>query len=124
MEIDDLRRRIDELDRALVAVISERAKCARRIGQIKRASAMPVYEPNRERTIYDNVRALNKGPLPDLEMTHIYERIIDVMRSLQQKDIATAETTVAPEGSKAPAQAAAETAKEPHQTGKQTGKEP
>lgn len=121
MEIDDLRRRIDQLDRELVALISERAKCARRIGQIKRATAMPVYEPNRERTIYDNVRALNKGPLPDLEMTHIYERIIDVMRSLQQKDITAAETIPAPEGPKSRAQPPAETAKEPQE--KQTGKQ-
>jgi chorismate mutase len=35
------------------------------------------------------VRAANKGPLPDIEMTHIYERIIDVMRALQRDDWAS-----------------------------------
>jgi hypothetical protein len=39
--------------------------------------------------IYANVRAANKGPLPDIELTHIYERIIDVMRSLQRNELAS-----------------------------------
>jgi hypothetical protein len=35
------------------------------------------------------VRAANKGPLPDIELTHIYERIIDVMRALQRDELAS-----------------------------------
>ncbi len=89
MEIEELRLRIDELDRELVALISERARCAQQIGQLKRATSLPVYEPNRERVIYENVRAANRGPLPDIELTHIYERIIDVMRALQRDELAS-----------------------------------
>ena len=43
----------------------------------------------REKVIYANVRAANKGPLPDIELTHIYERIIDVMRALQRNELAS-----------------------------------
>jgi hypothetical protein len=50
---------------------------------------LPVYEPAREKVIYSNVRAANKGPLPDIELTHIYERIIDVMRALQRDELAS-----------------------------------
>jgi chorismate mutase len=32
------------------------------------------------------VRRVNQGPLPDSEMQHIYERIIDVMRTLQRRE--------------------------------------
>jgi hypothetical protein len=35
------------------------------------------------------VRAANQGPLPDIELTHIYERIIDVMRALQRDELAS-----------------------------------
>ena len=35
--------------------------------------------------IFENVRAANQGPLPDIELVHIYERIIDVMRALQRQ---------------------------------------
>ena len=89
MDIVDWRIKIDELDRQIVALISARAHAAQEIGKLKRTISMPVYEPNRERVIFENVRAANKGPLPDIEMTHIYERIIDVMRALQRDELAS-----------------------------------
>jgi chorismate mutase len=89
MTIEELRIRIDELDRQLVELLSERARAAQMIGHLKAATSLPVYEPNREKIIYANVRAANKGPLPDIEMTHIYERIIDVMRALQRNELAS-----------------------------------
>jgi chorismate mutase len=89
MTIEELRIRIDELDRQLVELLSERARAAQMIGSLKAATSLPVYEPNREKIIYANVRAANKGPLPDIELTHIYERIIDVMRALQRNELAS-----------------------------------
>jgi chorismate mutase len=89
MTIEELRIRIDALDRQLVELLSERARAAQMIGYLKAATSLPVYEPNREKIIYGNVRAANKGPLPDIELTHIYERIIDVMRSLQRNELAS-----------------------------------
>jgi chorismate mutase len=89
MTLEELRIRIDELDRRLVELLSERARAAQMIGYLKAATSLPVYEPNREKIIYANVRAANKGPLPDIELTHIYERIIDVMRALQRNELAS-----------------------------------
>ncbi|MDR3725154.1 MAG: chorismate mutase [Terracidiphilus sp.] len=89
MTLEDLRLRIDELDRQLVDLLSERARAAQMVGQLKVASSLPVYEPGREKIVYANVRAANKGPLPDIELTHIYERIIDVMRCLQRNELAS-----------------------------------
>src|SRR5271170_5213370 len=90
MDIVGWRKRIDELDREIVALISARALAAQEIGKLKRSTSLPVYEPNRERVIFENVRAANRGPLPDIELTHIYERIIDVMRALQKDELASA----------------------------------
>jgi chorismate mutase len=89
MDIETLRRKIDELDRQLVILISERAAAAQEIGRLKRATDLPVYEPNRERVIFENVRTHNPGPLPDSELVHIYERIVDVMRALQRNELAS-----------------------------------
>ena len=89
MDIEAWRRKIDELDRQIVALISERAAAAQEIGRLKRVTSLPVYEPNRERVIFDNVRSHNPGPLPDIELVHIYERIIDVMRALQRNELAS-----------------------------------
>ena len=89
MTIEEMRIRIDALDRQLVELLSERARAAQTIGNLKAATSLPVYEPEREKIIYANVRAANKGPLPDIELTHIYERIIDVMRALQRNELAS-----------------------------------
>lgn len=89
MDITEWRRKIDELDRQIVALISERARAAQAIGRLKRQTDLPVYEPNREKVIFENVRSANPGPLPDIELTHIYERIIDVMRALQKDELAS-----------------------------------
>jgi chorismate mutase len=89
MDIETWRRKIDELDRQIVALISERAAAAQEIGRLKRATSLPVYEPNRERVIFENVRTHNPGPLPDIELVHIYERIVDVMRALQRNELAS-----------------------------------
>jgi len=80
MDIADWRKRIDEVDRQLVALLNERATAARAIGHLKHG---PIYDPERERTVLDNVRRSNQGPLPDRELGQIYERIIDVMRKFE-----------------------------------------
>ena len=87
MDIADWRKKIDELDRRLVELLNARALAAKEIGKLKRDTQMPIYEPERERIIHENVRQYNKGPLPDDQLKHIYERIIDVMRKLQRDEI-------------------------------------
>jgi chorismate mutase len=89
MTLEELRKRIDVLDRQLVELLNERARAAQMVGHLKAATSLPVYEPNREKLVYANVRAANNGPLPDIELTHIYERIIDVMRALQRNELAS-----------------------------------
>jgi chorismate mutase len=95
MTLEELREQIDALDRQLVELLSERARAALMIGHLKVATSLPVYEPAREKVIYANVRAANKGPLPDIELTHIYERIIDVMRALQRNELASERNALA-----------------------------
>ena len=88
MDIADWRKKIDDLDRRLVELLSERAQVAHEIGRMKRAQELPIYEPDRERVVFDNVRGVNKGPLPDRDLVAIFERIMDMMRKIQQEEIA------------------------------------
>ncbi len=88
MDISDWRKKIDELDRKLVELLNQRAHAAHEIGKLKRTAAMPIYEPDREQTVFDNVRKVNVGPLPDHDLLNIYERIMDIMRQIQREEIA------------------------------------
>src|SRR5947199_1955830 len=87
MDIEDWRKKIDDLDRKLVELLSERARAAVAIGKLKRNTSMPIYEPDRERIVFANVQNTNPGPLPGRDLVRIYERIIDVMRNIQKEEI-------------------------------------
>jgi chorismate mutase len=87
MDIADWRTKIDELDRKLVELISERARAAVEIGRLKRDTALPIYEPDREQVVFANVQEANPGPLQGRDLVRIYERIIDVMRNIQKEEI-------------------------------------
>jgi chorismate mutase len=87
MDIADWRKKIDELDQRLVELLSERARAAVEIGRLKRHTSLPIYEPERERIVFENVQRLNQGPLPGKDLVRIFERIMDVMRNVQREEI-------------------------------------
>jgi len=86
MDIADWRKRIDELDEQIVKLLNERAACAIAIGEIKRQNAAAIYEPRREQQVIEHARKSNPGPLAGEQVQDIYERIMDIMRSLQRPD--------------------------------------
>ena len=90
MDIADWRQKIDEIDRKLVELLCQRAQAVHAIGKLKHSAGMPVYEPDRERKVFENASAANSGPLPDREMRRIFERIVDVMRQSEMSQVAPA----------------------------------
>src|SRR5579862_3768197 len=93
MDISDWRKKIDELDRKLVTLLNERAQAAHEVGKLKRGVGMPIYEPDREQTVFNNVRRGNTGPLSDDDLMKIYERIMNIMRQIQRDEIAPESST-------------------------------
>jgi len=83
-DLDDWRKRIDEIDRQLVKLLNERSQCALEIGHLKKAMNLPVWQPQREAEILRNVVKANEGPLDDAAVRHLFERIIDEARSLER----------------------------------------
>jgi chorismate mutase-like protein len=79
------RRRIDDIDRQIVALLNERAACAAEIGRIKHAARLPVYAPRREADVQRNAAEANAGPLPPDALRRLFERIIDETRSLERR---------------------------------------
>lgn len=90
MEIADWRKKIDQLDEQIVALLSERAAAAVAIGQLKLSSNAPIYEPNREQAVFEHVRSINPGPLTAAQLQDIYDRLMDVMRALQRVNTGSA----------------------------------
>jgi chorismate mutase len=82
--IDDLRRRIDEIDEQLVRLLNARAECALSIGREKRVAGLEVYQPEREKDVLEHVQTVNGGPLDDGAVKRLFERIIDEARRLER----------------------------------------
>ncbi|WP_263381043.1 chorismate mutase [Granulicella paludicola] len=85
MEIADWRNKIDDLDEQIVRLLNERAAAAVEIGKLKAKVSSPVYEPKREERVFEHVQQVNPGPLTGGQVRDVYERIIDLMRSLQKQ---------------------------------------
>ena len=56
--------------------------------EVLRKGGMPIYEPDREKVIFDNIRQENQGPLSDVQLRMVYERLVDVMRQIQREEMA------------------------------------
>ena len=80
----DSRKKIDQIDLAILDLLNQRTKVVEDIGRAKEGSGLPIYEPKREDDVFRNVTAHNPGPLPPEALKRIFERIMDEMRSLQR----------------------------------------
>jgi len=85
MEISDWRKKIDELDRELVQLLNARARCSVEIGKIKRQNGLPIQEPNREQEVLQHAFEANEGPLSDLAIRRVFERIVEEGKALQKR---------------------------------------
>jgi len=83
--IEELRRRIDDLDGELVRLLNERAQAALAIGALKRELGLAVYQPEREQAVLSHVRTINHGPLDGAALQRLFERIIDEARRLERQ---------------------------------------
>lgn len=84
MKIDDYRQEIDRLDRELLRIFNARAALALQIGELKKELGLPVYDPDRERRIFEAMKGANPGPLEDDAIVRLFERVIDESRRLER----------------------------------------
>ena len=93
---DNLRKKIDSLDREILKLLNERGDIALEIRKLKMENSVGVYDPVREKVIEKKLKELNEGPLSDNSVLNIFREIISASRSLQQP---TRVAYMGPEGS-------------------------
>jgi len=84
-QVQNLRRRIDDLDELLVRTLSARAACALEVGRQKKLLGLEIYQPSREADVLAHVQKINPGPLNNESMKRLFERIIDEARRLERE---------------------------------------
>jgi chorismate mutase-like protein len=85
MDLADWRKKIDALDRELVRLLNERARCVAEIGKIKRANSLPIQESSREQEVRNNVLDSNQGPLENEQVWRVFQQIMEEGKSLQRR---------------------------------------
>jgi chorismate mutase/prephenate dehydratase len=86
-ELRRLRRRIDALDRRIVALLNERASLGRDVGRAKLdAGWRAIRDAERERDVLLRVAMANGGPMPQVDLLAIYRRLISATRALERVD--------------------------------------
>lgn len=85
-DLKDVRRRIDEIDSRLHALINDRARLAQQVGISKHADGHTVdfYRPEREAQVLRQALARNKGPLRDEEILRLFREIMSACLAQQE----------------------------------------
>lgn len=85
-DLNKIRQKIDELDREIQSLISERAKCAQQVAEVKMRAGDEAmfYRPEREAQVLRAVKERNTGPLTENEMARLFREIMAACLALEQ----------------------------------------
>ena len=81
--IQELRDRVDEVDRELIRALNERARVVQELATIKAEAGIPIFDPKREEEILQRAVEYNEGPIYDSSMRDIFELILHRIRDLE-----------------------------------------
>jgi len=76
VSLEQLRKRIDELDSQLVKLLNERAKVVIEVGKLKNKTGRPIYAPDREKQVFEKISGANEGPLPDRCLVAVWRELM------------------------------------------------
>jgi chorismate mutase/prephenate dehydratase len=82
--LDDLRKKIDEIDAKLVELLNQRAGIVIEVGKLKKQTSTPVYSPDREKEVLEKVIRHNKGPLPNKCLSAIWRELMSGSFTLER----------------------------------------
>lgn len=74
----EIRKRIDEIDKSIQTLVSERASCAAQVAKVKQQQGETghFYRPEREAQVLRAVMERNTGPLTDESIAGIFREIM------------------------------------------------
>lgn len=84
-ELRRLREAIDRVDEVLVRLLNQRARYAIELGEAKGVLDLPIYSPEREKQVLENVEQWSEGPLASITVRRLFERIIDESRTVERE---------------------------------------
>lgn len=89
MSLEELRKKIDQIDTELVRLIAERLRIAREIGGEKRSRGKPVEDTTREERVLESARRFARDEnLNEVDIISIYKQIMTLSKGVQETTVA------------------------------------
>ena len=84
MNLDELRKKIDEIDARIVALIAERQNISKEIGKGKNKTSRVIEDRERELRVLKHVRSLARDKkISPADIENIYRQIISASKKIQ-----------------------------------------
>ncbi len=76
MDLQELRIKIDSIDRGIVRLLNDRYEVVKQVGEWKRERGEPIYVPEREKALLEKLETINRGPMPNSTLRAVYREIM------------------------------------------------
>ena len=98
MDLLECRKKLDEIDRQIVALFEQRMEICGQVAQTKIASGKPVYDGERERQKLDAVGAMAHGDFNQTAVQELFSQMMTISRRYQYRLMAEHEAELGKEG--------------------------
>jgi chorismate mutase len=79
--VDELRAQISAGDREVLDALNRRLELVARLKQLKQETGLAFFDPERERRMLDELRAVNAGPLSDEGVEILLRALLDLTKA-------------------------------------------
>ena len=83
LDLQEIRKQIDQVDSQLAALIEQRMRLTADVAEYKRQNGKEIYDPVREKEKLASVRAMAKTPFGEIAMGEIFAQMMTISRRYQ-----------------------------------------
>jgi chorismate mutase len=84
-DIQQLRRRIDEVDDQILAALIERIKICKAIGDVKKKQGLAIKDPDRENQVFKRIKEKSaQFTLDPVQIEAVYREIVNICSAVQK----------------------------------------
>jgi len=80
--LEELRKKIDDIDDKIVGLLNERAKAALLIKKFKLSNNLPILDKEREEKIHQTIKQKSNGLIKEADLEKIYSLLLQIMRGI------------------------------------------
>ncbi len=94
--LDQLRKELVDINFAILNLLNRRGRVVTEVMKVKQRGDIPVFVPEREQRMLEEILANNPGPFPDKTISHLFKEIfrasVALMESQQEQGLRISRT--------------------------------